>query len=262
MFDKALSYIPLGSIMILVFAYIKLKLFYLLFNIDISLYLNTTDILNLVTGDIIYLAFILMGPLFHFVKDLSKQDNTEELIRQDERNKVYNQVNSDLKALKESLSQLGNKGASSMKTLTKRRIKAVDIFALTFIGFIVIINIYFLANDRTDSTALNSYSSLSIFLPIYFIYKLPDRFVIFKNHSLTVLVASLISYLIVSSVCDYYKVKNDKRQLTITSENEVFKSSDGIKCIGMSSKYLFLKDTVTDRTIILNTDKIKTIVEH
>lgn len=255
MFEKVNSYIPLGTIFIIVFGYIKLKIYYLLFDISIHNYLNTTDIVNLVLGDVIYMGFILFFPIISFIKE-SNKNNLDEQVRID---KIINSA----KKLKDEINHLSMKYNLSDYKISpiKQQKKTTRILLIVFTSVLILLNIYYILNNRFDGAALGLYQSSCFIIAILVCTFISSKYLITRSYSLSVIILSSIFYLFVSSFCDYYKYKNDVKSQIIKLENSEIRTTANLKRIGSTDKYLFLRDEKEKKSIIISNDKILSIEE-
>lgn len=256
MFEKVNSYLPIGTVFIIVFGYFKLKIYYLIFDININHYLNTTDIVNLVLDDIIYMGFILLFPILSFIKESNKNSSDDQL-RVDE---IINSTKTLMVEIKQ-LRQEYNLPEYQISPIKKQK-NTRNIVLIVLSALLMLVNIYHILNNRFDGAALGLYQSSCFIIAILVCTFIPSKYLITKSYSLSVIILSTIFYLFVSSFCDYCRIKNDVKYQIIKLENSEIRTTSNLKRIGTTDKYLFLRDLYDKKSIILSKDKIISIEEY
>jgi hypothetical protein len=227
--------------------FVKLKLYYAAFHIDIQEYLELTEILSSFVSDIIlYSVMILFGYFFSFLLTTKERTNQQVDIADDilKTDGFFKRLGKHIKNLKQII---------------------FIIFALGLINLTALF-------VRGETHLYGTFSLYSLFVIFVFVIlreeyrrKYISHFNMDINHSFfNILLTAVLfmSFTIKYSFSDIDATKNQKKYIgTIiqTKDNQRIISDSVNYYVGMTRNYLFIYNQLKDETIVLNRSDVKDI---
>lgn len=256
--EKINMNLSLGAVFIIVFGYVKLKIYYLLYDINISAYLNTSDIINLVLGDIIFLGFILFFPIISFLK---KTNNNVHGFKVEHLYSNVSKFTINTKKLMAEIQNFSKKNYLLDLTKLEKEQKTYCLRTSALLGIIIIMFLfgYQIINNKTDFFTIVIFQAQSFILSVYLGVLIPTKYLISRSFNITVITLSSIFYLFISVFCDYYTIKNDESIIVIKFENSEIRTTPELKKIGSTDKYLILWNEKEKKPNYISNDKIVSI---
>ncbi len=243
--NKIKNLIPYLGSLLLICGYLKLSIYYNYFNIQISDYLEITEILTLFFYDAIkYSTIVFLAFLFTFLIDT--QESIEE--NENEKNDIIDTNNFFL------------------------RLKKFLIFRLNLIGSIVIFLIFTLISYYVNPKKIFYFILITSFLTsililIYFLFEFKRKYKISYGkelnstyYNLIIIFILFVTYLIQSSFLDIRKTTEGKNlNISFKYYEKNIESSDQILYVGETKGYLFLFDTKKKSTLVFSRNDINNL---
>lgn len=263
MIDKLTKIIPIGSVLLVVIGFLKLKIFYLLFNINISSFINISDVISSFIEDSIFIVYTLMFYFYYLIQNTKNSEAVnEENIRSDERIKVYNKLLQDQKKLKEKLEKTlkNNESQSNFDEIEATKAKTNYQYKKYFrIIFALIISFLFIYCFSTPQTKYSTdfYIFAAVVSPSLFV-KIFEKSVFDTYYYEAIIVLSIITIIGALTNKEYYNVKYDNKfsNYVIKMNNQIIKCDKFNYYVGKTESYFFIYNSKLDESTAYKTDNI------
>lgn len=263
MIDKLTKIIPIGSVLLVVIGFLKLKIFYLLFNINISNFINISDVISSFIEDSIFIVYTLIFYFYYLIQNNENYDAiNEENIRSDERIKVYTKLLQDQKNLKENFEKTlkNNKLQSDSEEIEATKLKTNYPFKKYFrIIFALIISFLFIYCFFTPQTKYSTdfYIFVAVVFPSLFV-KIFEKSVFDKYYYEAIILLSIITIIGALTNKEYYNVKYNNKfsNYIIRMNNQIIKCDRINYYVGKTESYFFIYNSKLDESTAYKTDNI------
>lgn len=266
MINKLIKFLPIGSLIFIVLGFLKIKFYYSSFDIDITGFINISDVINLFLSDSISICISLLAPIFAIINNLVPDDEkeiNEKKIREDEKAKVLKEVVNDFGKMLDKLPKYGG------EIKEKKEVKEIPIakqkytyYSLIFTVVLFSVLIYML-NLKQNLTILTLYLPIATFIPIFVVKSFDNtKYEIRKYYFEILFTFGLIGIFTINIYSEHFKVINNLKykEICIETEEETLQFNSNQVFIGNTEKYYFFRDLRNKENVIINSNQIKKIV--
>lgn len=260
MIDKLTKIIPIGSVLLIVIGFLKLKLYYLLFNINISSFISISDVISSFIDVSIYIVFTLFFYFYFLIDNIKTSDEIkEDEIRNDERIKVYSKVSEDLKKLMEiPKNEVVKSCTDETETIKIKNSSKKDIVRIIFLIVISFLFIYCFFTPQTKKSA-EIYIIIAVLFPALLVNTFQSSIYLFDKYYNEIIVCfSIITIIGALTNREFYNVKYDNKysNYIIKMDDETIKCDKNNYYVGKTEGYLFIYNSKLDESIVYKTDNI------
>lgn len=264
MIDKLTKIIPIGSLLLIVVGFLKLKLFYLLFEVNISSFINISDVINSFIDDSIYIVYAMIFSFYSLIENIKTSDGIkEDEIRRDERIKFFNKVTEDLKGIMEKPKNEETKYfADGIEAIKSKKRSTKDIFRIILLIVFSFLFIYYFFTPQTKK-ATDIYILIAGIFPLLLVRTFETSVYLFdKYYYETIVFLSIITISGAITNKEYYCVKYDNKysNYIIQMGNKTIKCDKNNYYIGKTESYLFVYNCKLKESTAYRTDNIDYII--
>lgn len=236
-------FLPFVGTALIILGFIKFKIFYNRFNIDIENYLELTEVLVLFLTDVVYYGIMILSVFFYNFLVTSESEDTE----------------------KEKIKQAIEEESSFKKRLTYHYKLSANHILMVIIATICLVLVYFFNYARFWNALFSTITIpvvlLYVILVMEYRHKYKKVYGINLNPSinnLALLIFMFSLYSVSSAFSEIQKIyKKPDKVISFRYMNDVIKSSSNIKYLGETSNYVFMYDHKKQESKVFEKSEIR-----
>ncbi|WP_177735110.1 hypothetical protein [Flavobacterium inviolabile] len=236
------------------------KFYYSSFDIDITGFINISDVINLFLSDSISICISLLAPIFAIINNLVPDDEkeiNEKKIREEERTKVLKKAGNDFGKMLDKLPNYSGETKENQEIpITKQKYTYYSLI-VTIVLFSVLI---YMLNLKQNLTIIALYLPFATLIPICVIKSFDNtKYEIRKYYFEILFTFGLIGIFTINIYSEYFKVMNNLKykEICFETEEETLQFNSNQIFIGNTEKYYFFRDLKNEENVIINSDQIK-----